>query len=183
MTSEMHVFEFFKIEKTSAIILPSLLTCLMYFVTVKSSACMLLSERLSHHLQKASWRFGSLMVDCLWKSGTELAPGRRPRGSRLWLWLLLTFFLPKTEYYIFPAIFRFDPKSHFKLPRTYTRHRCAPSPSDGLFTLGAWCNWWKEEEEDKKKHSGFFLALSGFIYIYIYIYFSGSNLNGHQNHS
>ena len=145
----MHLFAFFKIKTTSAIILPSLLSCLMYFVTVKPSPCMLLSDRLSHHLQKASWRLGSLIVDRLWKSGTESAPGCLPGGSRMWLWLLLTFFHPKTEYYIFPTIFRFDPESHFKLPRTYTRHRCAPSPSDGLFTSGAWCNWKKKKKKKK----------------------------------
>ena len=39
-----------------------------------------------------------------------------------------------------PSIFRFVPESQFELRRTYTRHGCAPSPSDGLFTLGAKCD-------------------------------------------
>ena len=59
-------------------------------------------------------------------------------------------YIPNTTTH-FPSIFRFDPESHFELPRTYKRHGCAPSPSDGLFTLGARYNRWKNS-----KHSGFF---------------------------
>ena len=47
--------------------------------------------------------------------------------------------IPNTTTY-FPSIFRFVLESQFELPRTYTRHGCAPRPSDGLFTLGAKCN-------------------------------------------
>ena len=177
MTSEMHVFASFKIkQKTSAIILPSLLSCLMYFVTVKPSPCMLLSEILSHHLQKNFLKAWITDGRSFMKIRNRIGPRTPPWGIPFVTLAVVDLFRPKTEYYIFPSIFRFDPESHFKLPRTYTRHRYAPSPSDGLITLGAWCNWWKKNKQ-KKNTKGFPRPTILFLYI------SGSNLNVHQNNT
>ena len=58
-------------------------------------------------------------------------------------WSLLIFLLCSSVQYIHVYLtllhiflyLKFVPESRFELPRTYRRHRCALSPSDGLFTL------------------------------------------------